>query len=113
MGVRISGLLCAALLVMALAACQGGSSITPPGDNFTRLTAQVLDGSGAPLAGLNVRVEGTDTGVVTDASGQFSLDKSKFPKGIDANNEILLGRGGIVIGSKVIVPSADADITIK
>jgi len=75
--------------------------VTPP-DGFTRLTAQVLDGKGQPLAGLNVRVEGQDTGVTTGSDGSFSLPAGAFPNGVNASNEILLGKGGVVIGSETL-----------
>jgi hypothetical protein len=111
MGKRITGLLLLALLVLALAACGGGTGTPDP--DFTRLTANVLDANGNPISGLNVRVEGQDTGMVTNGSGQFTLDADDFPNGVNANNEIILGRGGVVLGTEVVVPSEKPDVTIR
>lgn len=39
-----------------------------------RVTGRVVDENGEPLIGANVRVEGSSTGAMTDADGNFSLD---------------------------------------
>jgi len=40
----------------------------------TPITGRVIDEEGAPLAGVNIQIKGTDVGVITDASGQFRID---------------------------------------
>lgn len=106
------GLLLLAMLLLALSACGGSATITPPPAGFDRLTAQVLDAKGAPLAGLAVRVEGADTGLTTDGAGGFTLLAANFPNGVDASNEISLGRNGVVVATEDVIPSADPDLTI-
>ena len=39
-----------------------------------RITGRVLDDSGEPLIGVNVRVEGTSIGTITNIDGNFSLE---------------------------------------
>jgi len=100
-------------LVLMLMSCGGGGSTPDPTDNFTRLTAQVLGGDGNPLANLAVRVEGTATGVITDATGNFSLGREAFPNGVNATNEISLGRNGVILGTESVVPLERPDLTIN
>jgi len=101
----------AAVLTM-LAACNGGGPVDPD-DNFDRMTAVVQDAAGAPVPDLNVRVEGRDTGVTTNTAGQFTLDRTAFPNGVNNVNEISLGKGGIVMGNGDFVPALNANLTIK
>ncbi len=91
-----------------LVSCGGGNSITPP-DNFSRLTARVVDATGQPLAGVAVRVEGHDTGVTTDANGNFELPAAAFPNGGNSENELSFGRGGAIYGSQEVIPGAAGD----
>ena len=100
-----------ALLVVALASCGGGG--TPPIDEFTRLTAQVTDGNGNALTDLAVRVEGRATGVVTDGTGNFSLNASAFPNGVNSTNEMSFGRNGVVMGTYDVVPATNPSLVIK
>jgi hypothetical protein len=103
-----------AILTLALAACSGGGGVTPPpSDNFTRLTAQVTDGSGKPLDNLTVRVEGQATGVTTDSTGAFILEKSAFPNGVAATNELSFGRNGVIMGTYEVVPASNPSVVIK
>lgn len=47
------------------------------GDNkifFQEVTGTVTDNAGTPLVGVTIQVKGTNTGTVTNAHGQFSLD---------------------------------------
>ncbi|MCC7478396.1 carboxypeptidase regulatory-like domain-containing protein [bacterium] len=111
--IKLSGVLLLALLILAAAGCGGSGGPDPnPNPDFTRLTAQVLSASGDPLAGLNIRVEGQDTGLVTNASGGFSLPANAFPNGVDSQNELSFGKGGFVVGSREIVPSSSENLTI-
>ncbi|GEM_PF-1475428 len=98
--------------ILALAACGGGGPVDPP-DDFTRLTAQVQDTDGAPMAGLSVRVEGRATGVTTDASGNFSLGRDAFPNGVTAENDLSLGRNGLVLGNQLVVPADSPELTLR
>lgn len=45
-----------------------------PTASVKRVTGRVLDELGEPLIGVNVRVEGTTTGTITDMDGNFSLE---------------------------------------
>ncbi|MBN2082645.1 carboxypeptidase regulatory-like domain-containing protein [bacterium] len=111
----MSNRLCMLILVLLIglvaASCGGGT--TDPPVNFTRLTAQVLDSQGAPMAGLAVRVEGSATGVTSDANGTFSLTANAFPNGVTATNEISVGRDGLVLGNLDVVPAEDTDLVLK
>ena len=95
------------LLALALAACSGGGTTgpTPPVDNFTRMTAQVADGAGNPLNGLAVRIDGQATGVTTDGTGNFTLERNAFRSGVTASHELSFGRNGLVLGTFEVVPS--------
>jgi protocatechuate 3,4-dioxygenase beta subunit len=103
----------AVVVLLGVAACGGGASQPGPDPNFTRLSAVVTDANGHPLANLNVRVEGRDTGILTDSSGQFALGATAFPNGVNALNELAFGKNGIVLGTHDLVPSADQDVTIR
>jgi len=102
-------------VALLLAACNGGGGpvINPPPDDFTRLAAQVLSSDGSPMANLAVRVEGHATGVSTGADGSFSLSREAFPNGISAANEISLGRDGVILGNRDVVPIQTPDLTLK
>ncbi len=111
--VKLIGVLLLSLLILAVAGCGGSGSPDPnPNPDFTRLTAQVLSATGDPLAGLNIRVEGQDTGLVTNATGGFSLPANAFPNGVDAENELSFGKGGFVVGSRELIPSSSDNVTI-
>lgn len=47
---------------------------TEPTASTKRVTGRVLDELGVPLIGVNVRVEGTTIGTITDLDGNFSLE---------------------------------------
>ncbi|QNF32727.1 TonB family protein [Adhaeribacter swui] len=66
----------------SLAGKQMGIALRRTG-TFTgqRVTGQVTDSEGEPIAGANVVVSGTTTGTTTDAAGKFSLN---VPAGKDA-----------------------------
>lgn len=96
-------LIIAGIVLSILASCAGGSSVNPP-SNFSKLSARLLDAQGQPLAGVAVRVEGHDTGVVTDNNGHFELPAAAFPNGANHENELSFGKGGAVYGSETIVP---------
>jgi hypothetical protein len=107
-----SYLILALMLIVALGSCGGGTPVDPnPG--FDRLTAQLVGSDSAPLAGVSVRVGGVDTGVTTDPNGYFTLDESLFPNGPDALNDLSFGRGGFIIGTTQLVPSADPHAVIS
>jgi hypothetical protein len=113
-----AGLMLALLLVLFAASCGGGASVNPgpgPGPNpgFTRMTAVVQDASGKPLPGLGVRVDGQATGVETNTAGQFTLTAADFPNGANALAELTFGKGGIVIGSRDVVPADNPTLNIK
>jgi protocatechuate 3,4-dioxygenase beta subunit len=111
-----SGLWLALAVVLLTASCGGGTQVTPgPGPNpgFTRLVAVVTDADGAPLRNLNVRVEGRDTGILTDNTGQFALTAASFPNGVNAVNELAFGKDGIVIGTHSMVPAQNSNVTIR
>jgi hypothetical protein len=101
--------------VLLTASCGGGGVKSNPGPNpgFTRMVATVTDATGAPLKNLNVRVEGRDTGVLTDNTGQFALTATAFPNGVNASNELSFGKNGIVLGTKDVVPAQDPTVTIR
>lgn len=105
----IIGILLAALY---LTAC-GSSGAVPPPSNFDKMTATVEGADGAPLSGLAVRVEGHDTGITTDASGGFVLTSGNFPRGVNVENEISLGRNGVVVGTQTVVPVNTPVLNIK
>jgi large repetitive protein len=103
----------AGVVLSLLASCGGGNGIDP--SSFHKLSARVTDATGQPLAGVAVRVEGRDTGVTTDANGNFELLAAAFPNGVDGENELSFGRGGAIYGSEEIVPgeSGDGSVTIQ
>jgi hypothetical protein len=102
MWVVISG-----VLVCLLAACGSNHQLIP--DSFDRLTAQLVGGDGQPLPGVSVRVEGQDTGVVTDNNGNFELPAGAFPNGPGSENEVSFGQNGVVFGSEEVVPDDAAN----
>jgi len=110
---RLFWLTCAGLLVVMLAACGGHSVVTPPPSGFTHLSAQAVDNDGNPLAGASVRVDGKDTGVTTDANGNFTVPASAFPRGGKAAHEMSFGKDGVVLGAEDVVPEDNADGTIS
>ncbi|MCH7471747.1 carboxypeptidase regulatory-like domain-containing protein [bacterium] len=106
-------LLILSMFAVAMTACFGGSGPPiPPPDGFERMTATVLGNDGAPLAGLAVRVEGRDAGTATDAAGVFTLESNAFPNGVEAENEISLGRNGIILGSRTVIPADNESLLI-
>lgn len=46
----------------------------PSGNSPKKITGTIVDGSGLPIIGANVVVEGTSSGTITDLDGRFSLD---------------------------------------
>jgi protocatechuate 3,4-dioxygenase beta subunit len=115
--IKIGGMLLLLLLALFVASCGGGSSIVGPGpgpgpDNFERMTAQVLGADNLPLSGLSIRVEGRDTGLITNSQGAFTLEATDFPNGVDASNELSFGKGGFVVGTQEIVPSSNPNPVI-
>lgn len=103
---RLAILIVLGLLAAALAACGGGGSVTP---GFDHMTARVVGNDGAPLANASVRVEGHDTGVKTDANGNFTLPASVFPRGASESQEITFGMNGVILGREMIVPGENPD----
>ncbi|WP_346236683.1 TonB-dependent receptor [Niabella insulamsoli] len=49
-------------------------AITETGPKIRPITGKVTDAKGDPIAGVSVQVKNSQTGTITDANGQFSLD---------------------------------------
>ena len=48
---------------------------TAANDVFAQaITGRVIDGSGIPLPGVVVQVEGTKNGTITDSAGKYSIE---------------------------------------
>jgi hypothetical protein len=110
---RFSMICLMAAMALMCVACGGGGTPQPPPDDFTRMAAQVLDSAGLPVSGLAVRVEGNITGVTTDASGNFILGRSAFPNGIEALNEISVGRNGVILGAASFIPRDNKELVLR
>ena len=78
-------------------------NISPnPGQKGKRITGRVVDPTDSPLIGVNVVVEGTTSGTITDQNGQYSLENvpdnanllfsyvGYLPRTIKTGNETLL-----------------------
>ena len=72
--------LCVALLLAVGSTAFGGGQMmaqtsTPPHEQTQagRVSGTVSDRNGHPLIGASVMVKGTNTGVVTDINGKFSI----------------------------------------
>ncbi|MCB1215904.1 carboxypeptidase regulatory-like domain-containing protein [bacterium] len=102
-----------ALMAALLASCGGGGGPATPPDSFERMTAVAYGTNGTPLSNLQVRVEGQDTGISTDANGAFTLQRGQFPRGVNTENEISLGTNGVVVGSRSVVPLDNQNLVIR
>ena len=80
------------------AAIDEGASVAldnPPGDTAIQIVGRVLDGEGAPLTGMPLRVRGTDTVVATtEAGGRF-----RFATEADAGSIELADAGWVTVRS--------------
>jgi len=106
---RIVWILLFAVLSSALAACGGKNSIIPPDpgpnpDNRT-VSGTVTDSDGNPVPGLNVLLDGQNTGITTDTEGGFFLNEAHFNQGATSNYHLSLGLGGIIFAEDLIKPS--------
>ncbi|MCB1219979.1 MAG: carboxypeptidase regulatory-like domain-containing protein [Planctomycetales bacterium] len=102
-----------AAIAALLSSCGGSGGPATPPDSFERMTAVAYGNNGTPLSNMQVRVEGVDTGISTDANGNFTLQRGQFPRGVNAENEISLGTNGVVIGSRSVVPLDNQNLVIR
>lgn len=69
-----------------------------------KLTGKVTDASGAPLAGISVKIKGTNTGTSTASDGSFSLD---------GKSDAVLEFSGVGFESKTAKGSGISSVTLK
>ena len=61
---------------------KGNSNLTDVKDElatFENVSGRVTDDNGNPLLGATITIKGTNTGVVTDINGNFSIEVNSFP----------------------------------
>lgn len=102
-------LLGSAILIMALAACGGGGGrpinpiINPPTGSHD-VTGTLTDPYGNPIANASLVVDGTDSGIKTDSSGNFIIPSGMVAEGramrIGVRNQ------GVMMGETDFVPGA-------
>lgn len=97
-------LILVALSILVVAGCGGGGgggggTVLPPGGTHT-ISGILTDTSGAPLAGLEVTIDGQGTGVMTDSTGHFSLSASRFPGGVAGHHKIGVRKDGVAIAEQ-------------
>jgi hypothetical protein len=98
-----------AILMIAFSACGGGRGgpqpiINPP-SNTHDVSGTLTDSTGNPLADASVLVDGTDSGIKTDSTGNFTIP------GVPAGRSMKIGvrSHGVMLGETDFVPGSTWD----
>ncbi len=98
----------AAILFMALTACGGGRGkphqIIPPPVNTQDISGTLTDPYGNPIANASLLIDGVDSGITTDAFGNYTIPRGMVAEG--RKMRIGVRQLGVMMGEHEFMPSA-------